>query len=60
MLLLLEAYAPPVHRISGGKLIASYSFSNDGKLKEDMRALVEQEKEDEKLLAAVLAYWYQK
>lgn len=61
MLLLLEAYAPPAPRYGGGKLITSYSMSNDGRLKKEMSRLAEieaqQQKEDDELAAALLAWW---
>jgi hypothetical protein len=63
MLLLLEAYAPIVlpTRISGGKLIASYTMDDNGKLRRKMDALIEieerQNEEDEKMIAALVAWW---
>lgn len=65
MLLLLEGYltaaqfGPP--RLSGGKRIAAYTVSNDGKLKEEMSRLREierqQEEADAEIIAAILAWW---
>lgn len=51
MLLLLEGYltaeqlAPP--RISGGKRIAAYTIDDNGKLRNQIDALIEQERRQE-------------
>jgi hypothetical protein len=52
--------APAVEplRYGGGKLIAAYTVDNNGKLRRDMNAYIEQEEKfDEEMMTALLMYW---